>query len=641
MTSITSILTSKEKLDHTINTRIYDNLAPNTYTRTVASGKSILGLFRIDSYCTVPLKDAELPVQKVESYEQYISGCSEHERCIGHFCETPGGNILLPQRLASMVGIMSNDYAKAAENVFKNDTRLQGLAYRETIKNLMLKKTGKMRGDMMGGATDSSAREVIASSWVEPNEFCVPRIVAENMKVLKVGRDTETGMLLGHYVEDTLKEGDFIMVVRPPSLWAGNDQPMKVVFWEHECFGPSASNLDEYHGDNDGDEMQIYLVTEPESIKECEKWKQLRPDKFLKAVMENKLPPSITKFITTNPREGYDQYYYQPYAYQELRKTFMASSTLSIRELMDGVKLPETSKAARVKEPMANMFVHSLRNPVETACQFGKESLRGINDVMAQQLYQGSIGTMSRQARIAASCVKYKGHGIFHIMGGTEVIKVLCPPIQHITTDALYPLGGNSCMRGISTICAVAQQAALDSHRVSQEVSSGINLINNLILGGSESLVLMKPGRLPEHSWKYEATEGTYCIVNNERAMSKASSMIGAYNPLILKAVRAIKGDVRTVCRNGISMVCQYYGIVLSELELYSVTELFCYKCEASNIPITANTGLAARNMRWMANIFANHYGKFRNLQYQGKTNRLIHPQTITEAVAFCNFDYL
>lgn len=420
MTSISTILTSKHKLDHTIYTQVRDDLSPNIYSRTVAPGKSILGSFRIDSYCTVPLKDEELPVQKVNSFEEYIAGCSEHERCIGHFCETPGGNVLLPQRLASTVGIMSNDYAKAAEAVFKNDTRAQGLVYRETIKKLMLTKTGKMRGDMMGGATDSSARQIITSSWEEPNNICIPRMVANNMKVLKVATDPQTNIPLGHYVEDTLKEGDFVLAVRPPSLWSGNNQPMRVVFWEHECFGPSASNLPEYHGDNDGDEFQIYLLIKAKSLEECKNWKQLNPDIFLKAVMENKLPCSITKFVKTNKRIGYEQTYYGPEAYSELRKIFMITSTVSVREMMDGIKFPGTAKAARIKEPMANMFVHRLKNPMETVLQFQDESIRGIKDVMAQQLNQGRIGDMSRQARLAASCVKYKGRGVFHIMSGTD-----------------------------------------------------------------------------------------------------------------------------------------------------------------------------------------------------------------------------
>lgn len=637
-----TIHTSKTKLDHIINFKVYDALSPNTYSRTVSAGKSILGLFKPNAYSTQPLENRELPVQKVNSFEEYISGCIEHERCMGHFCVTAGGNILLPQRFSVVMGQMSNDYAKAAEAVFKNDTPTQGLVYRNTIKDLQLGKQGKMRGGIMGGATDCSAREVIASSWVEPNTIAIPRMVAKNMHVLRIMKDETTGLPIGHYIEDEVREGDWVIAIRPPSLWAGNDQPMKVVLWEHECFGPSASNLDEFHGDNDGDEMQIYLIVEEHSIKECEKWKQLNPCKFLEAVKSNKLPSSMTKFVYS--KDKITRELTEPFGnetYDELRKVFMVTSTLSVKELVDGVKLPNTAGAARMKELMTNMFVDRLKNPTTTASQFSQESVRGIRDIMAQQLHQGRIGDMSRQARLAATCVKYKGHGLFHIMSGNEVVKVLCPPLQDISIDDAYPLGGNSCVRAVSAICAVAQQAALDSHRVSQEVSSKLDLINNFMKGGEESLIYIESGELPVHSWKYKTAKGIYCVVNNDLAVSSARKIIAAYNPIILRAIKSIGGDIRTVCKNGVVIVCNYYNIKLSTLELYSVTELLCYRCEASSDPITTKSGLEARNMRWMVTMFANHYTKLIPLQNKGITRKLVRPQTITEAVSLCNFDYL
>ena len=624
MASISTSLNSRPKLNHTINTKVVQNLPANTYTRTVSAGNSTLGSFKVESYCTEPIKDRYIPVQRVNSFEEYAAGCTEHEKCLGHFCITPRGTILLPQRMASTLGVMSNEYAKMAEAVFNRDGLSQEMVYREKLKGLMLGKSGKMRGSMVAGPVDSSAREVISLCWdMPPNHFAIPKMVAENMRVLRIKKDKETNLPLAHYTEDCLREGDWIIVVRPPSLWAGNVQPMKVVLWDHECFGLSPSNADEFHADHDGDEMQIYFLTKQDSIEQCERWKQLNPCKFTKAVDNTELPENSNELHT------------------ELRKTFMIHSTLSVRELLSGEPLPPIAKVARMKEPMANMFVERLKDPEKVFKSFREESIRGIKDVMAQQLNQGYLGDMSRQARLAASCIKYIGHGRFHIKSSTETIKVLCPPLQDITQDNKYSLGGNSCMRAITALCSVAQQAALDSHRVSQEVSSKLDLINNLITGGKESLIVVKSDTLPRHSWKYQVKEITYCIVINEAAKAWATKIIASYSPVILKAVKLINGDIRNVCKNGISIVCNYYGVQLSTLELYSLTELLCYRCDAHQDPITTKKGMLRRDMRWMAVVFANHYGKLRNLQIKDKTRRPVRPEIITDTVAFCNFDYI
>ena len=643
MTSVSTTFSARPKLDHIIQTKVVNNLPANTYTRTVSAGQPVLGSFRIESYHTEPLGDRPIPVQKVSSYEEYAAGCIQHERCIGHFSITPRGTVLLPQKMVSTLGIMSNEYAKMAETIFNRDTASQEITYREKLRSLMLGKSGKMRGDMVAGAVDSSAREIIASCWLEGGHFAVPRMVAQNMRVLRVGKDEITGLPLNHYIEDCLREGDKVLAIRPPSLWAGNVQPMTVVLWEHECFGVSASNTDEFHADHDGDEMQIYFIAREESLEECTQWKQLNPCKFLEAVKTNKLPQCVTKFVSTNERRGneYIPSRIVPEGYAELRKTFMVTSTLSVRQLVEGVKMPAISKAARMKEPMANMFVERLKNPRKVFGQFYQESIRGIKDVMAQQLNQGYLGDMSRQARLSASCIRYKGNGIFHIMASTETIKVLCLPLQNIDRDIRYPLGGNSCMRAVSALCSVAQQAALDSHRVSQNVVSNLDLINSLIVGGKESLIVLQKGSLPPYSWKYETKNIVYCVVENYKAKPWASKIIVAYSPIILKAVKLINGDVRAVCRNGIIMICNYYGVQLSMLELYSLTELLCYKCEDSIEPITTKKGLLKRDMRWMAVVFANHYGKLKDLQVRGKTANPVRPQTITDAVALCNFDYM
>lgn len=624
MASTATSFTNRSLVDHRLHTSVSEDLPPVTYTRTVSPGQSISGVFRVESYATKSISGLTIPVQRVDTYQDYIAGCKEHEKCLGHFCVTPRGTVLLPQKLATTLGVMSNTYAKMVESVYTRDTFSQELDYRVKLRSIMLGKTGKMRGDMPAGAADTSGREVISICWDIPRQhFAVPRQVANNMKVLRVEKNIETGLYNKYYTEDHLREGDFIVAVRPPSLWAGNVQPMRVALWEHECFGLHPSHASEYHADHDGDEMHITFVTLPNTIEQCEAWEPLTEDAFQAALNKVTLPATSLS--------GNESRY----------STFMAHSTLSVRELMDGSKLPEIAKVSRVKENMAAMFVERQRNPKKVYSEFCKESTRGIKDVMAQQLNQGSLGDMSRQARLAASCISYGGNGVFYIKASNETTRSINQELIGIEPTIDLPLVGNSCMRAISSICAVAQQAALDSHRVSQSVAAKMDLIGNLISGGSTSLVVFKSYYPSNCIWKMEKDGLVYTIINNQMVKDKGTRVVAAYNPTVLKAVKLIGGDVKSVCRNGLKVVCNYYNIKLSTLELESATELLSYKPEVSSLPITTKYGLLSRNMRWMSVLFANHYGILQRIQRKRITEKFIRPETITDATAFCNFDFI
>lgn len=655
MASSTTSYSTKSKLSHNISVIEDQELPAIHYERTVSKGQPVHGHYKIDSYHTEPLKVQGIPVQKVSTYQEYIAGCTLHDNCLGHFCITPRGTILLPQKLASTLGVMSNDFAKMAENVFGRDTSSQEEEYRSKLKSLMQGKSGKMRGDMPAGPVDGSMRMVLSLCWeMAPGYIAIPKVVAMNMRILRIPRDNITGLPLGYYVEDRIRElevkhnyilqngqlfveeevlheGDFHIGVRPPSLWAGNVQPLKVILWNHECLGISPSNADEYHADHDGDEFQTYHIATEEALDQCKSWKQLNECKFNKAVRSIELPFNCYK-VSKDKRKKF-------FEYLGLREKFMVHSTLSIKELQDGIPLTQLSKAARIKEPMVNMMVERLRNPESVFGKYYSESQRGIKDVIAQRCRQGELGDMTRQAKLAASCVRYKEQGVFEIKTSSGSVTINDPQLEDVICDIKYPLGGNPCMRAVSAICQVAQQAALDSHRVSQEVSSSLDLVNNLIVGGDESLVVFEGNVSLECSWKYVQDEKTYVIALNDSIKALATRVVAAYSPEVLNEVKIMNGNMKQVCRNGIVLVCNYYKIELSKLELHALAELLCFRCELSPIPITTKKGIRGRDLRWMVTIFADHFGVLSKLQSRGLTRRSIKPETITEATAFCNFD--
>jgi hypothetical protein len=637
---------TKPKLDHDICTTVDEELREVKYTRTVHAGASVLGAFRVCAMWTEDGRNTPLPVQTVESYQEYAAGCKAHSSgCAGHFCKTPRGSVLLPQKMASTVGVMSNDYAKMAESIFNRDTRSQELVYRERMGNTMLGKSGGMRGAMPSGVVDGSGREVIATCWElesmssrSPDDtlyFAVPRAVACNMRVLREEVDPETGLRTGVYTEDILREGDYVLCVRPPSLWAGNVQPMRVVLWDHECFGLAPSLAADFHADHDGDEMQIYFVQSESAVQECKSWKRLTPNIFdcVRDVRAKRRSVGSGSDLPANIHEGSD----------DLVSRFMQHTTISLRELELGERMPDCSRLARVKGTMASMLAERLKNPQGVCSQFVGQSRRGIKDVMAQQLDQGILGDMFRQARLAASCVQYRGDGVFSIKVGSSTVRTVNTTVLGISLDSAYPLGGNSCMRAIAKICSVAQQAALDSHRVSQATGNDIDLIHDLMQGDPLTLVVLRGRLAPGAPWKYyDPNESvTYALVDPTNARSLVRNVIGAYSPQVLKAVKLVGGDVRAVCQVGISTVCNYYSIQLSQLELASVVELMIYRSDTSTSPITSKAGMSARELRWMATVFANHYGRLKSIQRRGLTRRAVLPETITEAAALGNYSYL
>ena len=75
--------------------------------------------------------------------------------------------------------------------------------------------------------------------------------------------------------------GLLVILVRPPSLGHSNVQRFKVRIWDKPCLGLYPGHCSEYHGDFDGDEMQMYHLSSEDSIAECEAWAPVGRDPFL------------------------------------------------------------------------------------------------------------------------------------------------------------------------------------------------------------------------------------------------------------------------------------------------------------------------------------------------------------------------
>ncbi|KAJ0268804.1 hypothetical protein COL940_013041 [Colletotrichum noveboracense] len=73
-------------------------------------------------------------------------------------------------------------------------------------------------------------------------------------------------------VERCLQEGDYVMLVRPPSLTWLSTQPMKVSIWDRPCVGIKPEAFTGFHGDFDGDEAHCYPLSSEGSLWEASNW---------------------------------------------------------------------------------------------------------------------------------------------------------------------------------------------------------------------------------------------------------------------------------------------------------------------------------------------------------------------------------
>ncbi|RKF60497.1 hypothetical protein GcC1_165018 [Golovinomyces cichoracearum] len=96
-------------------------------------------------------------------------------------------------------------------------------------------------------------------------------------------------------------------------------------------------------------------------------------------------------------------------------------------------------------------------------------------DINRRYLTQPIVGDMSRIAKIVSSCVYQESEGWIGLWSKDEFRKTV--------KSALDTSSGNAAVRGISNICACAQQVALDAHRVSKDSLPLHDMISDLIVG--------------------------------------------------------------------------------------------------------------------------------------------------------------
>ena len=108
-----------------------------------------------------------------------------------------------------------------------------------------------------------------------------------------------------------------------------------------------------------------------------------------------------------------------------------------------------------------------------------------------------------------------------------------------------------------------------------------------------------------------------------------------AYNPEVLNMASKHNLDIKSICRNGIILICNYYGIHMFDIEIHDLAVMFSYRSDSSKDPITNRSGMMARQLGWIETFEATDYTKLPSLE----TDMFEIADTSTASMFISNFN--
>lgn len=589
--------------------------------RRVYNGAQVKRGYKVAAIELVQCDKKDMPVElvKVGSQAEYSSGCSLHRgACFGHMCITPTMNVLPPHSLSFRSGDIRTQYYIATAKAFDNDSS----QYIKELKETNYGKNGHLRS-IMSTPVSGSARLVCV-----PHVFSDPRVVFVSANLASkilfcLSAKYDNGVQGTTYVERELREDDYVMLERAPSLSKYNNQPFKVKFWDKECLGIHPKVFSYFHGDYDGDEAHIYALGSPASVEEARTW--VHP---LDGDLE-----SAASYLRENDEAQYE------WDGTEGDMEFVENTTLSFDEIQSGKKKLAIGDYTRNGSNYLEMFKQRLDERPGTSI-FLNDAIKGVKDIMRQQVSQGKIGDMSRVARISAMCfTRGKEGGTYVICRKSRVL------LNRNTTGST----GCPAVRCIMSLCQASQQAALDAHRVGSKEAVGLDMISDLLKGrldggtGVQCRTLYAFKGIDEEKVRKEVNATWYCttdsivmcVAHDDICMDKVlDNLYAAYSPVVLAKIPVARS--KEVCRKGICAVYNYYNIGSESDDIEDLVEAMCFKVSASTLPITTRDGMLSRGLGWMETIMACDYTKI-----PAVTRSISRPYSATSATMCANFSEL
>jgi len=598
------------------------DIPPQRVSRKVYNGADATEPARVRSVSLVPFEgDETVRTVFVPNLSHYESGCRDHSDCFGHMCKTPSGAVLSPQSMSMRDGPIVTEYLKASKLAFQGKNK----DYVDQLRETNYTKKGTMRS-IMSTPVAGSCRLIATPMWEPGRQYIgISPNLASKLRVCKV-EVSEDGTRDIVYTETVVKDGDWAIVIRPPSLSIRNVQPMRYLFWKFDCAGIHPEAFSAFHGDYDGDELHTIPVFEPASIAECESWDIPASHDFAEG-------RRVYKEITGDTH--YD-------AENDTMCEFINYSTVSAKEMADGIPDLVFGKVSRNKpEYVAGM--HARFSSRSTESDYIQQSIRGMDDICRQQLSQGSLGDMTRVAKCVAMCFfRVKPGGLYVATAGGSKL---------ISRDGV---GDSGCAaeRAVMIFCAVAQQAALDSHRVRETETTSFDFISDVFIGkplssdrgtGDRTLVILRRSiedtntSLAPFAWKYATGNDIVTLCNIPMLkLAHVAYIKGTYNAKILKMCCDSRMNPHPICEYALNMVSNYYELCISNVELRDLSYVMSYQVSQSQYQITTRDGATHRSLPWVDKLLATDFTK---APYN--TGAASVPCTSTSAMFMNNFSLL
>lgn len=558
-------------------------------------------------------RDHRLKCTDVKSLEDYSAGCREHANCFGHMCVTNEGNILPPHSLSMRSGPIATEYLKASMLAFERDKP----GYIAALKRTNYSKHGHMRS-IMSSPIAGSARLVAVPQVDLPRDvICLPQELMRTL-IFCAYEKTSDGDETGYYKERCLQDGDYVLLVRPPSLTWESVQPVRVATWDRPAIGIKPELFSAQHGDYDGDEAHIYPVTSNGSLWEAQHWVSPRLEKFDRA-------RQIMKELGMDDTSWCDDH-----------SKFINYTTLSAKQLHDGGHSLTYGNYSRNSDQHVSDMAKRSRS-TETESSFIHECIRGTGDIVRQQLPQSSIGEMSRNSKVSSS-------SFYRTIDGDLCVQA--PDGVRLLAPAVGRDPGSPANRAIMLLCSKAQQSALDSHRVGSKANRGFDFISDMLAPNEElirranytTLCLMSGDYTWECDskprWMMRLGDKYACLMTVSQASLASRHIAGAYSPSILSLLPSERRS--EACKLALELVMSYYDCKPSEDELHDLSICLSYQTEATDLPLTTRPGTLRRDLGWIEQLFCTDYSKLPSLQSFEE-----HPETSTSAMYMANFSRL
>ena len=452
--------------------------------------------FRLARCVPVPMPVPDLTSYRLGTYRS----CGPE--CGGHYCTLPNGATLPPERYATF-GEEPNPLGRAILAVAESgDTE----TYDAALKAIMNGKEGLFRAGVFGPVSGSLRMPMIPAPDYPRGSIVVPRHIATNLVVSYHGREVR------------MIDCQVALYNRPPTMYPGSIRPVKLFFWDRAALGLPLDQTTESHADFDGDEGHVYPLVSPMAIAEVATWSLPGKEPGLEeraAVHGARLDPDDWMVGTTHPIDA-------------VRENFFPLCSL-----------------AGCKEDLEQDFVERLRGEYQQS-SYSVLAMQGCDQIVNQQLSQGSVGHRFRVARTVLSEPHCHG-GMVH----SCFFSFRC---------TLYP-----CLPGYLAACAICarlQQRALDSHRAGH-VAGGLSISSLILDGDGRDLAISLLSAPPPATWKVlqVANIDGYVVCVTAGNLHPTAGVLGTTSPYLLMGHR----DPHAAYLRGLAIASKLGRLHLSE----------------------------------------------------------------------------